>query len=194
VLILGSRAIGTPVMSLQTGTRLAETSRAIIDPGKLTIFAFELEGPLLTDRPSFLRTQDIRETGAIGMIIDSADEFVGLNDIIKLQELYELGFPLVGMKVVDEHKRKLGKVEDYSLETNSFVIQQLTIRRGLLRGITDTGLLVHRSQIVEINDAHIVVKGNDTRTTAPAEKIRAVAAEYANPFRQPSPRPEQREN
>jgi uncharacterized protein YrrD len=190
VLILGSRTIGTAVMSLQTGARLARTAKAIIDPAKLSIFAYELDGPLLSERPAFLRVADIRETGGIGMIVDSADEFIGLSDVIKLEELYTLGFPLVGMKVVDEHRRKLGKVEDYTLETGSFVIQQLHIKRGILQGITYTGLLVHRSQIFEINDAHIVVKGNDSKVKTPATP-RMRAPEYVNPFRNPAPTTEQ---
>lgn len=191
MLILGSRLIGTPVMSLQTGTQLAKATRAIIDPANLKIYAYELEGPLLTERPSFLRTTDIREMGGVGMIVDSSEEFVGLDDIIKLKELYELKFLFVGMQVIDEHQRKLGKVEDYTLETNSFVIQQMHIKRGIFRGITDTGLLIHRSQIIEINDNNIVVSAA-AKKEAPVQA--AEIHEYVNPFRQPAPQPDQADN
>lgn len=190
MLILGSRLVNTAVMSLQTGARLAQTSRTIIDPGKLMIYAYEVEGPLLTERPSFLRVADIREMGSLGMIIDSTDEFVGLDDIIKLKQLYELGFPLVGMKVVDEKHRRLGKVSDYTVDTDSFVIQQLHIRRGAFQAIADTGLLIHRSQIVEINDEHIIVKDNARREPHPAHAPR----DYVNPFRTPAPAPDQRDS
>ena len=77
MLVLGSRLNETPVMSLQTGTRLAVTTQPIIDPSNLRIFAYEIKGPLLTQQPSFLRTADIREYGRLGMIIDSNDEIVG---------------------------------------------------------------------------------------------------------------------
>jgi len=191
VLILGSRIIGTPVMSLQTGTRLARAVKPVIDPGKLYIYAYELEGPLLTEKSSYLRTADIREMGSVGMIVDSADEFITPEDIIPLEELLTLGFPLIGMKVVDERHRRLGKVEDYTLESGSFFVQQLNVKRGVLRGITDTGLLINRTQIVEITDDHIVVKANDTKVDAKPSLIQQ--AEYANPFRQPAPTPEQRD-
>ena len=190
MLVLGTRLNETPVMSLQTGTRLAQTGTPLINPANLKIIAFKLEGPLLTEHPSFLRTADIREIGAIGMIIDSSDELIGLEDVIKIKELYELNFSLIGMNVIDEHKHKLGKVDGYTVETNSFVIQQLNVKRGLLKGLNDTGLLVHRSQITEINDTTIVVK-TTAKKISPDPVLRATRHDYINPFRNPMPQPDQ---
>jgi len=186
MLVLGSRLHETPVMSLQTGTRLATTGTPLINPANLKIVAFELEGPLLTERPSFLRVADIRELSGVGMIIDSSDELLALDDVIKIKELHELDFKLVGMTVIDEHKKKLGKVEDYTIETGSFVIEQLNIKHGIIRGLTDTGLLVHRSQIVEINDNAIIVKSTAKKLSV-APVMQAVRHEYVNPFRSPQP-------
>lgn len=190
MLVLGSRLKETPVMSLQTGTRLARTSRPLINPANLKIVAFELEGPLLTETPSFLRVADIREMSGIGMIIDSSDELLALDDVIKIKELHELDFKLVGMNVIDEHKKKLGKVDNYTVETGSFVIQQLDVKRGIIRGFTDTSVLIHRSQITEINDTAIIVKSTAKRI-APEPTMEATRHEFVNPFRQPSPQPEQ---
>lgn len=193
MLVLGTRLNETPVMSLQTGTRLAQTGTPLINPANLKIIAFKLEGPLLTEHPSFLRTADIREIGAIGMIIDSSDELIGLDDVIKIKELYELNFSLIGMNVIDEHKHKLGKVDGYTVETGSFVIQQLNVKRGLLRGLNDTGLLIHRSQITEINDTTIIVKST-AKKISPEPVLQATRHDYINPFRNPMPQPEQSNN
>jgi len=186
MLVLGSRLNETPVMSLQTGTRLAVTGTPLIDPANLKIVAFELEGPLLTETPSFLRVADIREMSSIGMIIDSSDELLGLDDVIKIKQLHELGFQLIGMNVIDEHNRKLGKVDNYTLETGSYVIQQLNVRHGIFRGLADTGLLIHRSQITEINDKAIVVKSTAKKLTA-SPVMEATRHEYVNPFRRAQP-------
>jgi len=185
MLLIGSRLLHTPVMSLQTGTKLATTAKPIIDPANLHIMAYELEGDLLTVHPSFLRTLDIREYGRLGMIVNSSDEFVELDDIIKLKQIYELQFSLIGLTVVDEHKRKLGKVDDYTVETGDFFIQQLNVRRGILKGITDTGLLIHRSQIIEINNSTIVVKSADAKTATPV--MQSIRSEFTNPFRGTTP-------
>lgn len=190
MLLLGSRLKGTPVMSLQTGTQLAVTNAPLINPANLKILAFELDGPLLTEHPSFLHVNDIREMGSVGMIIDSSDELLALDDVIKIKSIYELGFKLIGMNVIDEHKKKLGKVDNYTIETGSFVIQQLNVSRGILRSLNDTGMLIHRSQIIEINDKEIIVKGTAKKIKA-EPVMESVRHEYVNPFRQPSPQPEQ---
>ena len=189
MLVLGSRFHDTPVMSLQTGTRLASTTRVLVDPRNLTIAAYEVDGPLLDERPAFLRVNEIREISPIGMIIDGNDELVGLDDVIKIKQLVEMEFELVGMPVVDEHKHKLGKVEDYTLDTKSFVIQQLHVKRGMLHSFTDTGLLIHRSQIVEINDQQIIVKSTGKKEMADPVS-QATRHDYVNPFRQPKPQTE----
>lgn len=188
MLVLGSRLTDTAVMSLQTGARLARAARPIIDPANLKIMAFEVDGPLLSEHPSFLRTDDIREIGTVGMIIDSNDELVGGDDVIKLKELRSMNFLLVGMAVIDEHKHKLGKVEDYTVETGSFVIQQLHVKRGVIKSLTDTGLLVHRSQITEINDDAIIVKSLANKSVEPV--MQASRHDYVNPFRSSNPTPE----
>lgn len=185
MLILGSRLLQTPVMSLQTGMQLARTVKPIIDPANLHILAYEIEGQLLIENPSFVRTNDIREYGKLGMIIDSNDELIGLEDVIKIEKIYNLQFPLIGIQVIDEHKRKLGKVDDYTLDTGDFIIQQLNVRRGFIKGITDTGLLINRSQIIEINNTAIVVKAPSVKTAEPV--MQAVRGEFTNPFRSPKP-------
>jgi uncharacterized protein YrrD len=189
MLLLGSRLIGTPVMGLQTGTKLAQTAHPVIDPSNLKIVAYQVEGPLLNEHPSLIRMADVRELSDIGMIIDSSDEFVGVNDVIKLHDIYVVGFHLIGLRVIDESGRKLGKVEDYSLESTSFIIQQLTVKqRGLLKSLTETGLLIHRSQIIEINDTTVVVR-TGAKKLQPVIKT-AERKPYVNPFRSTSPQPE----
>ena len=183
--MLGSRFLHRPVMSLQTGTQLAHTAKPVIDPGLLKIVAYEVDGPLLTEKPAFLRIQEVREVAPMGMIVDSADDLVGLEDVITLKKLYDIDFALLNMPVIDEHKKKLGRVEDYTLETDDFVIQQIHVKRGMLKGIADTGLLIQRSQIVKVTDNEIIVKSAAKRVAEPVQQ--AVRGEFVNPFRSPSP-------
>jgi len=181
MLFLGSRLIGTPIMGLQTGTQLAEARSPIIDPSNLMIVGYEVEGPLLVERPSFIRIADVRELSDVGMIVDSSDEFIGISDVISVEKIYKLGFNLLGLLVIDETKRKLGKVSDYSIDTGSFMIVQLNVSRGVLKSLTESELLVHRSQIVEINDKTIVVR-SATGKLEPIAKSDGHLS-YMNPFR-----------
>jgi len=190
MLLPGSQLIGTDVLGLQTGARLAEISDPIIDPANLKIMAYILKGPLLSEHPSLILTNDIRELSSIGMIVDSSDEFIGVHDVIKIEKLHELQFNLLGMNVVDEKNHKLGKVHDYNIDSNSFVIQQLNVKRGVLKAFTETGLLIHRSQIVAINDRTIVVHTAEKKIEPVMQAERRT---YVNPFRNSSPQPENSE-
>lgn len=188
MLIPGSRLIDAPVMGLQTGGELARISKPVIDPATLRILAYEVEGPLLDIYPSLLRIADVREFSDIGVIIDSSDEFVSPDDIIKLSEVYRLNFTLIDMPVIDKQKHKLGKVDGYTIDTSSFTIQQLNVRRPLLKSFTDSELLVHRTQIVEINNHAIVVNSEKQRAEPVLQKVHAPA--YVNPFRKSGPQAE----
>lgn len=180
MLLAGSRLIDAPVMGLQTGSELARISRPIIDPHNLEIVAYEVQGPLLDLQPSLLRVIDVREFSDIGVIIDSSDEFVSPDDIIKIGQIYKLNFTLEGKNVVNQKHKKLGKVSGYTLETTGFLIQQLNVKRPLLQSLNEPELLVHRTQIIEINDHEIIVQD---QATAPEPVTRSVRTAYVNPFR-----------
>lgn len=171
-------------MGLQTGTRLAVTKSPIIDPSNLKIVAYEVDSPLLAERPAFIRIADVRELSDIGMIIDSNDEFIGVQDVIAIQKIYNLGFKLLGLNVIDEMRHKLGKVEDYSLDTDSFVIQQINVKPSLVKSFANTELLIHRSQIIEINNHAIIVRAA-VKKLEPIEKTTRLT--YMNPFRSQTP-------
>ena len=183
MILAGSRLLEVPVMGLQTGGELAKTQKAIIDPARLEILAYQLHGPLLGDDATLLRIADVREFSDIGIIVDSSDEFVSPDDIIKLGEIYKLNFHLDGMQVMDEEKTKLGKIVGYTIDTNGFLVQQISVKRPLLKRLNDTELLIHRSQIIEINDNGIVVH---SQAEIPEPRLEAVRASYVNPFRKNS--------
>lgn len=186
MLIDATRLAKIPVMSLQTGGQLAMTKAPVIDPRNLTILAYELDGPNLDIKPAFLLISDIRELSNLGLIVDSSDEFVGLSDVIKLEEVYNFGFGLIGKKVTDENNHKLGQVDGYSIEPTSFMIKQLNVRRPLLKSFTDTELIIDRTQIVNVSDDGITVK-NDEREPEP---VKPAAKVYTNPFRGTTAQPE----
>lgn len=180
MLLAGSRLIGAPVMGLQTGSELARIRRPIIDPKNLMIVAYEVEGPLLDLHPSLLRVVDVREFSDMGVIIDSSDEFISPSDVIKLDEIYKLGFTLEGKLVVNQKHKKLGKVTNYTVETGGFLVQQLNVKRPFLQSMSEPELLVHRTQITEINDQEIIVRD---QATIPEPVSQSVRTAYVNPFR-----------
>lgn len=188
MILLGSSLLNAPVVGLQTNSELGRTKEAIINPATLVIIAYTVNGPLIPHHETLIRLADVRELGSVGLIVDSADEFVQPDDVVSLQKIYQLHFHLMGIAVLDEHRRKLGKIIDYTVETGGFVVQQLTVRRPFLHSLNDTELIIHRSQIIEINDTSIVVH---SQAKAPEPELHEVVGSYINPFRKrPTSEPE----
>jgi sporulation protein YlmC with PRC-barrel domain len=185
MLLSYERLLDTPVMSLQTGVELARTNKVLVDPRDLSVVAYELDGHMLDDHPSFLRPVDVRELSSLGLIVDSSDEFVGLDDVIKIKQVYDYGFTLLGLEVVDENKKKLGKIIGFNIDAGSFAVQQLVVKRPLLKSFGETELLIHRSQVLEVRDDYIKVKSTSEKEPA-SQNLR----QYANPFRTGSVQPE----
>ncbi|MFZ1243067.1 MAG: hypothetical protein WAQ22_02885 [Candidatus Saccharimonas sp.] len=179
MILLGSALINFPVMSLQTGGQIGTATKPLIDPTNLAIMAYFIDSPLIK-HSSLLRLADVRELSDMGFIVDSIDELIAPDDVLKIKTLVELNFVITGMSVRNEKGSKLGKVTDYTLDTSSFIIQQLTVHRPLFHSFNDTELVIHRSQIIEINDTAIIVH---SQAKAPEPERSQVVSSYVNPFR-----------
>lgn len=172
------------VMSLQTGAELANVKEVLVDPRNLRVLAYELDGRMLDTHPSFLLIDDIRELAPIGLIVDSSDEFIGLDDVIKLKEVYEFQFRLIDLEVVEQKGTKLGKVLSYNVDVEGFSVQQLIVKRPLLKSLSETQLIIHRSQIVEVTNEKVIVR---TATAKEETPMTDTIRHYANPFRSSQP-------
>lgn len=182
MLILIENLLNIPVMSLQTGTQLAETTGAILDPRQLTIAAFYVDGSGLEQSPSILHPVDIRELSDVGMIVDDTTKLMSSDGLVRLQEIISFGFELTGLKVVDEQGRKLGKVASFGVETGSYMVMQVYTEQSLMRSLSTMSSTIHRSQIVSVNNSVMVVQLPTVR-----EEVAKVAQDagnaFVNPFR-----------
>ena len=173
MILLGSAVLNAEIFSIQTGGKVARTTRAIINPANLQIIAFEVSGPLIQQHPALSN---------MGFIVDDIDQFIAPTDVVRVNDVYQLKFDIIGKLVLDEKRHKLGKVIDFTIDTTQFLIMQLSVKRPLLRSFNDTEILVHRSQIIEINNDSIVVH---SQAKAPEPELHEVVGSYINPFRKP---------
>lgn len=157
MLQLSKALINVPVMSLRVGGQVATAIEPIINPTNLKI-----EGWFCADTRSkkelVLLSQDVRELLPQGLVIDDFDVLADPDDLVRLKDLLQLNFPLIGHNVVSESKSKLGKVSDFATETTTFYIQKLYTSQPLLKSLKGGSTSVDRNQIIEINQKQIVVK------------------------------------
>ena len=182
----GSKLINYPVLSLHVGGPIARTSRAVVNPDNLKVIAYELSLTALSDEEAgeILETSDVREFSNIGMIVDSDGVFVNKGDVIKLDKILELNFDLVGLKVETKKGSKLGKVIDYTVNTDNFSVLQLIVRRPAIKAFIDPELVIPRKEIVEIDDYKIIVKDEEDKIKKRAIKEDFIP-NFVNPFREP---------
>ena len=192
-MLLGiNRIIGAPVMSLQTGYPLCRLTSPIINPYNLRIVAFYVDGPRLDFSPAVLFADDIREFGPLGAIVDSSDNVMSPDGMVRLNEVMSYSFMLNHILVIDEHNNKLGRVDNYTVDPTNFRIEQLHVKPGFFKSLATTGLLINRRQIVKVEPDRITVKSptatERTKATNPLDQTRRVLnPEFDNPFRKHKP-------
>ncbi len=188
MLINGLRLIGCPILSLHVGGAIAHVSDVIIDPNDLKIIGFRVSGSLVRGEVGdVLPVDSVREFSRVGMIVDSIDELVEGEEVIRIRDVLNLNFSLPGLKVVSKNKSKLGKVSDYIINSDSWSVYQLIVQRPIMKAFLDPELIVPRSEIIEVNDYQIIVKDEHSKLqkAAPAARPANIAPDFVNPFRKP---------
>lgn len=181
MLIEGSKLLKYPILSLHTASRIAEVKGLVIDPNFLKVVAFEINA-ISSKQRLFLEASSVREFSKMGMIVDSDEEFIEKDDVIKLKETIDLGFSLDNMKVVSKKKAMLGRIEDFIINTEDFQIMQLIVKRPIYKALIDPELVIGRSDIYEINDREIVVKSEEGTIMKKSGTLDFVP-NFVNPFK-----------
>ena len=184
MLVTNSRLINTPVLSVQAGGIIACVSSTVVDPNDLKVIAFRLTGPLINQsQADILDVQSIREYSSLGIVIDDIDELVTDDDVIKISKILELNFDLLNLKVETKKGSKLGHVLDFTVTDEDFVVQQIIVKRPLVKSFLDPELTISRKEIVEITDYKVIIKDEEKTIKKKAAKEEFVP-NFVNPFRQ----------
>jgi len=162
---MAETVLNKPVLSLRTGSAVAEIIAPIINPDNLKIEGFycqdnDSKGQLV------LLYQDIRDILPQGLVIDDHDVLSDPEELIRLRTVLELNFELIGKPVETIEGEKVGKVSDYALEGTTMFIQKLYVSQSILKSLTGGSLSIDRTQIHEITPKKIII--NELMETAPA--------------------------
>jgi len=171
MLKLSKAMINKPIISLRTGQIIGTTTEAIINPHNLKLEGFYVNANN-SKEPKILLEQDIREIGIKGLAVNDTDALSDTEDLVRLKDIIELDFKLIGKKVVTTSDSKVGKVIDYAADTESLFIQKLYVSKPVIRNIAGGSLVIDRSQVNEITPKKIVI--NDLLETS-AVKASATA-------------------
>lgn len=171
MLLLSANLIDKSVMSLRTGAPIATITGPIFNPNNLKIEGFYCQDRF-DKRELVLLYQDIRDLLAQGYVVNDHDVLVEPEELVRLKDVLELNFDLIGKQVVTVSKEKVGKVSDYAVETESMYVQKIYISQSVLKSLTGGSLSIDRNQVQEITPKRIII--NDLLKTAPVPAPAAI--------------------
>lgn len=169
MLRLSEHITNMPVVSLRTFAKVATATEPILNPNNLKV-----EGWFCNDHFSndtlVLLAQDVRDFVPQGIAVNDHSDLSDPEELVRLHEILELNFKLIGKPVFTNRRRRLGKVSDYALDPDTMKVQKLYVSRPVYKSLTDGQLSIDRSQIVEITNRRVVVREADIKVeqTAPA--------------------------
>ncbi len=158
MLQLSGSLLNQPVMSLRTGGQIATIIKPIINPNNLKIEGFYCRDSLDKKQQLVLLYQDIRDVIAKGVVVNDHEVLAHPSDLVRLKKIMDINFELMGKPVVTSSKERLGKVNDYAVETTTMFVQKLYVGQSLIKSLTGGSLSVDRTQIVEITSRKIVIQ------------------------------------
>jgi len=168
---LSRSLLNRPVLSLRINQPIATVVAPVINPNNLKIEGFYCE-----ERGSkkwyILLSQDVRDIIPQGFVVNDQDALSDPNELVRFKDIINLHFEVIGKHVATTSKQKIGKISDYSVDSEGLYIQKLYVTQTFLKGLASGNLSIDRSQIVEITDKTIII--NDLQQKIPVG-VRAVA-------------------
>jgi uncharacterized protein YrrD len=150
-------------MSLQLGRPIATPVSLIIDPASLEVMAVQCKPLDAHHSDGVILLRDIRQFANDCMIIDGLDEIENLADIVRLQGVAGQHFNPINNLVVNESGQRLGRVEDYTINLRTFLVQKLYIHQSLFKSILFNNLVIDRTQIIDVTPKRFTVRDASAR-------------------------------
>lgn len=169
MLQLSGTMLNREVLSLRTGSPIAQIMAPILNPDNLKIEGFYCD--VYTEkRQAILLYQDIRDVLPQGVVVNDFDALSEPSELVRLKKILDLDFEIIGKPVETVSNDKVGKVSDYAFETATMYIQKLYVSQSILKSLTGGSLSVDRNQVQEITPKKIIINDllQPTRVTAAA--------------------------
>lgn len=157
MLLLSETLLNQSILSLRTGSQVAQVYGFIINPNN-----FKLEGFYCHDRKSkenlVLLYQDVRNIIGQGIVVNDHDVLTQPDVLVRLQDVLKLNFVLIGKSVVTIGKNKVGRVKDFAIDSESFYVQKIYVGQSIIKSLSNGQLSIDRSQIIEVTDNKIIIQ------------------------------------
>lgn len=172
MLILSEAISGKKVMSIHAGGAIAAASEAIVEPKNLKIVGFSVFARGI-DYFSVVHSSDIREWSALGIIINSEDDVMEVDENMpKIREIVESKFKLEGIGVRTESGKRLGRVKNYVFETDGYFVVKLYVEKAGLLSLMSQPLVIDRDTVVNVTNKFIVISDDKAKAKVRGSRVK----------------------
>jgi len=171
MLQLSATLINKNILSLRTGEVIASVTAPIFNPNNLKVEGFYCQDKF-SKKELILVYQDIRDIVPKGYVVNDFDVLVEAEDLVRLKDVLELNYQILGKTVQTTSKKKVGKVVDYATEMETMFVQKIYVGQSIIKSFNGGSLSIDRSQVNEITPSKIIIndllEGSAVRASAAA--------------------------
>jgi uncharacterized protein YrrD len=160
---LASHMGGLPVISLQTGDTVGWAKKPIIEMASLELKAFRCETG--TSKNQVLMVPDVRQFAPDCLIVNTEDDLTDPEDLVRLKTMLGSSFDPLRKLVVSDSGRRLGYVEDFTVNLETHRVQKLHVRQSIFQAWLGSTLTIDRTQIIDISHRQITVRDATAKST-----------------------------
>lgn len=160
-LILASDLLRLPVASVETNSRVGSIHTMLIDTDKSLVIGFLISLGLFS-KPKYLSISDIASIDREGIVIKSLAMLVAPHEVVRAKKIIDDGIKILRQLVHTESGRRIGKVNDILIDTQSG-----TITKYYVHGIL-SDRIIPAEKIITIDKKGLVVEDEEPVKAEPA--------------------------
>lgn len=152
---LASTFIGQAVYSVHSSDQIGVIKSLLVRESDLKVELIVVV--TISAKTSYLLPSDVRFESPEKIIVNSHHDLSEAEDLLRYKQSIRNPFLLLGCKVVTQTGKKLGKVRDYTLDTQHFFINKIHVS-NLWGTLISDKLIIARSDIVDVDRAKVTVR------------------------------------
>ena len=157
-----------PVGSFEEQVLLGRVNFSVINPDDMRLLGFVVQIRGLFPKYKIVSMKDVVDIDQNGVTIRSADSLVERGEIVRIGEILQHKFVLIGMTAKNLKDQGLGRVSDALIETQSGDILRVYINSLL------NSRIFERSRIVKIDKNVLILKDDPESEEGTKSKIKDV--------------------
>ncbi len=154
MMLLYSKLIGAPIADFKSQVNIGQISDLVINDIDLTIAAAVVESGLpLISKKKVVGSTDFVHLSKNGIVISDEEALVEIKELVRIETLYKNKCFGLAQKVVTKSGVYIGHVYDYLIDSTTFSIRKLYVKKLLTdRIIPTTSVVAMEGKLFTIKD------------------------------------------